>query len=251
MVEKQTEKDKKNEGGLIETISIVIQAVLLALVIRVVLFQPFSIPSESMQPTLEIGDYLIVSKYSYGYSKHSFPWSAGPFSGRIFKSMPQRGDVAVFKTPTDNRTDYIKRVMGLPGDKIQMINGAVYINGEAVEREELAPLQRTDAIGRVTNTGIKRYRETLENGTSYITYDVRPLSQGDNTPVFEVPEDHVFMIGDNRDRSNDSRLAVGFVPVENLVGKAQFIFFSIEDGGAWQFWRWPTQARFSRIFNDL
>jgi len=244
-------KEEKKEGGIFEIISVVIQAVLIALVIRVLLFQPFSIPSESMLPTLKVGDYLIVSKYSYGYSKHSLPWSLDVFSGRIFSSQPERGDIAVFKTPTDNRTDFIKRVIGLPGDKIQMISGELYINDEPVSREELEPISSFDAIGRETVNAIKRYKETLDTGASYITYDVRPLTQGDNTPVFEVPEDHIFMIGDNRDRSNDSRLGVGFVPIENLLGKAQFIFFSIEDGGAWQFWRWPTDARFDRIFNAL
>ncbi|WP_321340070.1 signal peptidase I [Breoghania sp.] len=246
--------DKHDQkGGIGETVKIVVQALLLALVLRTFLFQPFNIPSGSMKDTLLVGDYLFVSKFSYGYSRYSFPWGLGPFSGRIFATEPERGDVAVFKLPRDNSTDYIKRVIGLPGDEIQMIDGELYINGTAVKRERLDDYIETDPYGRTQRA--RRYRETLPNGVSYETLDLTPNASSDNTRVFKVPQGHYFMMGDNRDNSADSRVAgsgVGYVPFENFVGRAEVLFFSVENGEpAWMFWKWPWTVRWERIFNTL
>ena len=246
------ESMKETDSGLGDTIKVIIQALLLALVVRTLLFQPFSIPSGSMKSTLLVGDYLFVSKYSYGYSRYSIPFGLPLFSGRIMGSEPERGDVVVFKLPRDNSTDYIKRVIGLPGDKIQMIDGQLYINGSAVKRERVEDFIDTDSQGRKSR--VMRYRETLPNGVSYDTLDIRPNNYLDNTSVYEVPKGHYFMMGDNRDNSSDSRVlsSVGYVPYENLIGKAQVIFFSIEQGSApWQVWKWPSAARWDRWFTGL
>ena len=227
-------------------------ALLIALVIRTFLFQPFNIPTGSMIPTLLIGDYLFVSKFSYGYSQHSFPFSPGLFSGRILGSSPERGDIAVFKLPIDNRTDYIKRVIGLPGDEIQMRNSVLYINGTPVPRERIEDFVERDPYGNVRRH--PQYLETLSNGVSYTTLDLVPNGLGDNTGVYRVPAGHYFMMGDNRDNSSDSRVpsSVGYVPFENFVGKAQIIFFST-DGTApiWAFWRWFDATRWDRMFDGL
>jgi len=234
----------KKQGVISETLNVIVQALILALVVRTLLFQPFTIPSGSMLPNLLVGDYLFVSKFSYGYSRFSLPFSPNLFDGRIWAGSPERGDVVVFKYPPNPQLDYIKRVVGLPGDKIQMINGVLHINGEAVKRE---------AAGTWTpeNGGpaIPVFRETLPNGVSYDTLDVNPASEGDNTAVFEVPPGQYFFMGDNRDNSLDSRFDVGFVPAENLVGPAQIIFFSVKnDAHPLAFWRWPTDLRPSRLF---
>jgi signal peptidase I len=233
---------KRKEGGFAETVRVVIHALLIAFVIRTFLFQPFNIPSGSMRDTLLVGDYLFVSKYSYGYSHYSFPFSPPLFSGRIFGSPPQRGDVVVFRLPRDDSTDYIKRVIGLPGDKVQMKEGLLYINNVAVERKPLPGFKDDEGQG-------KRWRETLPNGVTYETRDATDNGMLDNTRVFEVPSGHYFMMGDNRDNSMDSRTSqVGYVPFENLVGKAQIIFFSVRDGdAAWQFWLWPWSVRWDRL----
>jgi signal peptidase I len=239
-------EQKRKEGGFAETIKVVVQALIIAFVIRTFLFQPFNIPSGSMRDTLLIGDYLFVSKYSYGFSHYSFPFSPSLFSGRIFGRGPQRGDVVVFRLPRDDSTDYIKRVIGLPGDKIQVREGLLYINGEAVKRERLADFRDDETVGG----DAKRWRETLPNGVSYETRDLRDNGELDNTRVYDVPAGHYFMMGDNRDNSQDSRVlsAVGYVPFENLVGKAQIIFFSVKDGDpAWQFWLWPWSVRWDRL----
>lgn len=223
-------------------------ALLIALVIRAILFQPFFIPSGSMIPTLLIGDYLFVAKYSYGYSKHSLPFSPPLFSGRIMGSDPTRGDIVVFKTPSDNRTDFIKRLIGLPGDQIQMQDGVLYINSKAVPRVRVEDRVVRDEYGNVRR--IPQYRETMPNGVSYITQDMNPNGAYDNTGVYIVPAGHYFMMGDNRDNSSDSRVAsgVGYVPAENLVGKAEIIFFSSNGTASfWQFWRWPWAVRWDRI----
>lgn len=240
------EKIEKKSGAFGETISVVVQALLLAVILRTLLFQPFSIPSGSMKDTLLVGDYLFVSKFSYGYSKYSLPFSPDLFDGRIWSSNPERGDIAVFKFPPNPNIDYIKRVVGLPGDKIQMIDSVLHINGVAVKRER-AGLFTDDETGQIVQT----YKETLPNGVTYSTLDVN-LSSTDNTRVFEVPEGHYFVMGDNRDNSSDSRLSVGFVPLENFVGKANVIFFSIRnEKHPLAIWEWPQNLRGSRIFSGL
>ena len=239
---------KRKEGGLAEGGRVVFHALIIALVIRTLLFQPFNIPSGSMKATLLIGDYLFVSKYSYGYSHYSLPLSPPLFAGRVFGSAPERGDVVVFRLPKDDSTDYIKRVIGLPGDRIQMKDGLLHINGVPVKRE------RVDDFIDDENGGaerVRRWRETLPNGVSYESLDLQDNGFLDNTQEYLVPEGHYFMMGDNRDNSTDSRVlsAVGYVPFENLVGKAQIIFFSIGDGEpAWHIWSWPWSVRWSRLF---
>jgi signal peptidase I len=242
----------KSESGIGETIRVVIHALLIALVIRTFLFQPFNIPSGSMKATLLVGDYLFVSKYSYGYSHYSIPLSPPLFSGRIFGSGPSRGDVVVFRLPKDDSTDYIKRVIGLPGDRIQVKEGLLYINEKPVARERLSDFVGEDPCGSDATARVKRWKETLPNGVSYETLDCVDNGFYDNTNVYTVPANHFFMMGDNRDNSTDSRVlsAVGYVPLENIVGRAQMIFFSIAEGEhAWEIWRWPTAVRWNRIFS--
>lgn len=239
-------KDKE-EGVVWETVSVVLQALLLALILRTFLFQPFNIPSGSMKPTLLVGDYIFVSKWSYGYSHHSLPFSPKIFSGRIWGSDPERGDVVVFKYPNDTSKDYIKRVIGLPGDKVQLKDSVVLINGQPVDR-----VQKGEFTDESTGVTVPIYMETQANGNSYQTIDIQPNNYADNTPVFEVPEGHYFFLGDNRDNSADSRFDVGMVPAENLVGKAQVMFLSLRDGSAaWQIWNWPTSMRWDRLFSGL
>ena len=239
----------KDQGAFRELVSVIVQALLLALIIRSFLFQPFSIPSGSMKPTLLVGDYVFVKKWSYGFSKHSFPFSPPIFEGRIWGSDPERGDVVVFKYPPDPSKDYIKRVIGLPGDKVQLRDSVVYVNGQPIERFRKGTFSGSYKGSQLT---VPTFAERLDNGLSYETLDVEPNSIGDNTPVFEVPEGHYFFMGDNRDNSADSRFDVGFVPADHLVGKASIIFLSIDNGaGAWQIWKWPTDMRWGRLFTGL
>jgi len=241
------DKSQKKSGGLGETISVIVQALLLALVIRTLFFQPFSIPSGSMRPTLLEGDYLFVTKWAYGYSKHSLPFSPPLFSGRIWAGEPERGDVVVFKFPPNPSIDYIKRVIGLPGDRIQMRSGQVFINGEPVKRERMEDINDPDVTE--VDRPVQVWRETLPNGVSYNTLDLSPNGIGDDTREFAVPQGHYFMMGDNRDNSSDSRFSVGFVPAENLIGRANIIFFSIAGGSSpLELWKWPTEMRASRLF---
>ena len=243
------DKSRKKSGGLGETVNVIVQALLLALVIRTFLFQPFSIPSGSMRPTLLEGDYLFVTKWAYGYSRHSLPFSPDLFEGRIWDASPERGDVAVFKYPPNPALDYIKRVIGLPGDRIQMREGQLYINGEPVGRQKTGQIDNPDITE--VNRPVDVYRETLPNGVSYDTLDVTPNGISDNTREFVVPAGHYFMMGDNRDNSADSRV-FGFVPEENLVGRANIIFFSISGGASpLEIWKWPSQIRPMRFFNMI
>ena len=227
----------------------VIYAGLIAIVIRTFLFQPFNIPSGSMENTLLVGDYLFVEKFSYGYSRYTFPFGAWPLGsmmqGRFMAREPQRGDVVVFKFPQDNATDFIKRVIGLPGDRVQMINDVLYLTGKPVPRERVA-----DYVGVLDGQEghWTQYRETLPEGKTYRVLDRDPDGALDTTEEFHVPAGHYFMMGDNRDNSDDSRAAVGYVPAENLEGKAEIRFFST-DGSAkvWEVWKWPFAIRYSRI----
>ena len=227
----------------------VLYAGLIAIMIRTFLFQPFNIPTGSMENTLLVGDYLFIEKFSYGYSRYTFPFGGWPFGNlirsRFLARPPQRGDVVVFKFPQDNSTDFIKRVIGLPGDRIQMINDFLYLNGIPVPRQRLA-----DFVGVLDGVDghWPQYRETLPGGKSYVILDKQSDGPLDNTGVFVVPANHYFMMGDNRDNSDDSRAEVGYVPAENLEGKALFRFFSIEvSTPLWEFWKWPFAIRYSRL----
>lgn len=244
-------EEKNTQGGFWETTKTVVYAVLIALFIRTVFAEPFSIPSGSMVPTLLVGDYLFVSKMSYGYSRHSLPLSMPLIKDRIFYTQPERGDVIVFKMPSDNKTDYIKRLIGLPGDKIQMKDGRLYINGTIVDRKSEGEYVLRDASGKALR--FEKYTETLPNGKQHPILEASDEGTYDNTEEFTVPEDHFFMMGDNRDNSLDSRsLKVGFVPKNNLVGRAKFLFFSHDDSAAWwQVWKWPMAVRWFRLFGGI
>ncbi len=240
-------------GGLAETFIIVIQALAIALLVRVFFYQPFNIPSGSMKSTLLVGDYLFVSKLSYGYSRYSFPWAPDLFKGRMFGAEPKRGDVVVFKLPRDNTTDYIKRVMGLPGDEIFVQGGVVFINGTEVPRVRDGVFETVDSSG--VPRRLAKYRETLPNGVSYTVLDGDPDGPFDNVGPYKVPEGHFFMMGDNRDNSTDSRAlwGVGYVPYQNLVGRAEIIFFSgaVDEADAFRWttpWFWGSDIRWGRFF---
>ncbi|MEQ8664391.1 MAG: signal peptidase I [Rhodospirillales bacterium] len=240
----------KNSGGTAEMLRTVFYAILIAIVVRTFAYEPFNIPSASMYPTLLEGDYLFVSKYSYGYSRYSLPFGLPLIEGRILFSEPARGDVAVFKLPTDNSTDYIKRIVGLPGDRIQVKEGILHINGSPVERIKVEDFVDETRFGAFVRT--PQFVETLPNGVEHRILEISDITDSDNTDVYTVPEGHYFGMGDNRDRSQDSRFihAVGFIPRENLVGRAEFIFFSV-NGDVWKFWKWPTSLRFSRFFSSI
>lgn len=229
-----------------DTIKTLVYAVLIAMVFRTVLIEPFSIPSGSMKPTLLEGDYLFVTKYSYGYSRFSMPFSPSLWHGRIFYSPPQRGDVVVFRQPTNDKTDFIKRIVGLPGDRIQVINGVLNINGEALKRVQ-GPA-RIDGMVRHDE-----YVETLLGGKRHLIWERSDNEPSDNTRVYIVPPDHFFAMGDNRDNSQDSRFPdVGPVPAENLIGRAEFVFFSHDSSASWwQVWKWPGAIRWGRIFKSI
>jgi signal peptidase I len=240
-------KPRRQSNAWVENIKTIIYAGLIAVGVRTVLFEPFNIPSGSMIPTLLVGDYLFVAKYSYGYSMYSLPFAPALFSGRIFGSLPKRGDVAVFKYPRDTSVDYIKRIVGLPGDRIQVKQGQLYINGELCPRQPEGEYLSDDNGIKFMS---KLYQETLPNGVKHEILKQRDDDPVNNTQEYVVPPGHVFAMGDNRDNSQDSRFmnAVGFVPVENLVGRAEILFFSIDaEYPWWQFWEWPFEIRWSRL----
>jgi len=260
-------RTKSSSGGIVETMKTIVYAVLIAVGVRTVAFEPFNIPSGSMVPTLLVGDYLFVSKYSYGYSRHSLPFSLPLIPGRIFFHEPRRGDVAVFKTPEDNSTDYIKRIIGLPGDRISVRGGILRVNGEPVQRKPVHDFAmkagdvrpHTSALNvNAPAYAVKEYIETLPGGREHRIIE----EHGDNWALdnwpperageeYTVPEGQYFLMGDNRDNSQDSRV-IGPVPAVNLVGRAEFIFFSV-DGSAqiWEFWKWPFAIRYDRLFQAI
>ena len=234
--------------NLNETFKTIVYAVLIALVIRTFTFQPFNIPSGSMIPSLLVGDYLFASKFAYGFSEYSFPIDLPVFNnGRLFGKEPSRGDVVIFKLPKDNSTDYIKRVIGLPGDDIQVTHGQLYINHKAVERRQMADFTDDSGVHR-------RFLETLPNGVKHEILQDGDDGQLDNTQVYHVPPLKYFCMGDNRTNSLDSRVLsdVGFVPYVNIEAKAGLIFFSLEETAHfWEFWKWPHALRASRIFHQV
>ena len=235
-----------------ENIKTLFYALLIAIIIRSFLFQPFYIPSSSMEPNLLVGDRLFVSKYSYGYSKHSFPFSPKIFENRIFKKRPKSGDVIVFKTPYDNRTDYIKRLIGMPGDKIQIINSNLYINDIKVQKKRIKNLFEISCGGILID--VEFYEETLQNGKQYISV-YRKNGSMQNTDLFVVPKDHYFFMGDNRDCSKDSRFlsSVGYVNDINLVGKARILFFSNDKskGSFFNIFKWKHSIRYDRFLKKI
>ncbi|MBW7910387.1 MAG: signal peptidase I [Alphaproteobacteria bacterium] len=258
-------EDKKEKDDFFELVKAMVLAAAIALVIRAFLFEPFNIPSASMYPALRIGDYLFVEKYSYGYSRYSFPFGVASFKGRMGEGRPERGDIAVFRQPKKPDIDYIKRIVGLPGDTLQVIEGRLYINSILVPREFIGTESVTDQDG----TRIyQKYVETLPNGIKHNIYEVSDTDQYDDTPVYTVPEGYYFAMGDNRDMSMDSRdqMQVGFVPEDNLVGRAGFLFFSTEGIGdkcvkegalaamksvLCQVVERPKAVRYSRIFSRV
>lgn len=241
-------------GGIMETVKTIVYAVAIALFVRTFAYEPFNIPSGSMKPTLLVGDYLFVSKFSYGYSKHSLPFSLPLFNGRVWASLPERGDVAVFKLPSDNRTDYIKRIVGLPGDRMQVIDGVLHINDVPVELTSAGDFIDEQYFDRrMGEQKVAMFKETLPNGREHFVLDMTKSGRLDNTGVFQVPEGHLFAMGDNRDNSQDSRARnVGFVPIENLVGRADFLLFSVNGAASWyEVWNWPWAIRYDRLFQTI
>ena len=259
---------KKPETG--SALKTILYAVLIALIVRTFLYEPFNIPSDSMYPGLHKGDYLFVSKFSYGYSNYSFPFSPPMIDGRILKGEPERGDVAVFRQPTNTKIDFIKRVIGLPGDKVQIKDGRLFLNGAVVRRE--GPLSRPDLAsggerkaydaltGRECTSlsglpiAARLYREVLPSGRHHLIYECSDReASSDNTGVYTVPEGHYFVMGDNRDNSSDSRFAtVGMVPLGNFIGRARFMFFSVNgSANLWEVWNWPGAIRWGRLFKGI
>jgi signal peptidase I len=241
---------ERKTGGVKETLRTLVYALAIALVVRTFAFEPFNIPSGSMKPTLLVGDYLFVSKFAYGYSRYSLPLSLPLFSGRILEQLPERGDVVVFKLPADNKTDYIKRVIGLPGDRVQVREGLLYINGVAAQIEPIGRFM--EEIGG-SQVDAPLLRETLPDGPSHEIIDLTQNGAHDNTRVYEVPPGHVFVMGDNRDNSLDSRVDhVGYIPLENLIGRAELLFFSVNgEARLWEIWKWPLAIRYDRLLRPI
>ncbi len=241
-----------NKKFFIENTKTLFYALIIAVIIRSFLIQPFYIPSSSMEPNLLVGDRIFVTKYTYGYSKHSFPFSPPIFKGRIISNNPKRGDVVVFKTPADNRTDYIKRLVGLPGDVIKFQDANLYLNNSEIIKSKISKKNRT-FCGR-KEIDVTFFEEILPNGKKYNTVYLKNFTL-QNTDTFKVPENHYFFLGDNRDCSKDSRFlsSVGYVHQDNLVGKARFIFFSSDRsiGSIFSFWKWNKSLRFDRFFTKI
>jgi len=237
---------------IFENLKTLFYALIIAIFIRSILIQPFYIPSSSMEPNLLVGDRLFVTKFSYGYSKHSFPFSPPIFNGRLLSDTPKRGDVVVFKTPADNRTDYIKRLIGLPGDTIQFINGDLFLNSKKIQKKII---NKNDSLycGN-SKISVSTYKEKLPNEVSYEASYRNDISFK-NSDIFTVPENHFFFLGDNRDCSKDSRFLseVGYVHKDNLVGKAQIMFFSSDPsvGSIFKIWNWQNIIRFDRFFKKI
>ena len=241
---------KRKPEGKFEFIKTIVIAGALALGFRSLLFEPFNIPSGSMIPTLLVGDYLFVSKYSYGYSRYSFPFGMAPFDGRVFETSPERGDVAVFRQAQNESVAFIKRIVGLPGDRIQVTDGSLHINDVAVNRVRKGFATASDGYNVIR---FAVYQETLPNGKSYLIQERSDDDVLDNTNVFLVPEGHYFMMGDNRDNSRDSRTtSVGMVPAENLIGRAERLFFSHNSSAhLWEIWKWPFAIRYGRLGDGI
>ena len=244
-------EEKRFLNTFTDNLKTVILAIFIALIIRSLWLEPFRIPSGSMYPTLRVGDYLFVTKYTYGYSRYSFPFGLPIFNGRVWYESPERGDVVVFKFPKDTHTDFIKRIIGLPGDKVQVKNGRLYINNEQIERSEVGRYIIDEYVSMPEF--YIQYTETLPNGVEHQILEISDNEpRVDDTDEFIVPEDSFFVMGDNRDRSDDSRIRVGFVPKENLVGKAKFIFFSHDDKGTfYKPWTWFRAVRWNRFFTRI
>ena len=240
----------KNKNSFFNNLQSIIIAIFIALIIRSFIAEPFNIPSGSMKPNLLVGDFIFVSKWSYGYSKHSLPFSIPIIKNKILSKIPNRGDVVVFKTPFDNKTDYIKRIIGLPGDKIKIYNGQIIINDKLILRKKINNFIDVEKNGKTKS--IRRYQEYFFDLEIEIL-DLMDNGIADNTHIYKVPKDHFFVMGDNRDNSQDSRFMnkVGFIPINNLVGKAQFIFFSLENSRFYQIWKWPKAIRYKRLFSQI
>jgi signal peptidase I len=243
---------RARHGVVLDLFELVVVALAVALAVRSFVFQPFDIPSKSMEATLQVGDYVFTEKFAYGYSRFSLPFGSSlPSFGRVFAHAPNRGDVAVFALPSDPKVDFIKRVIGLPGDHIQLIGGVIYINDLPVPQERVEAFSETGQDGEPHR--VAQYRETLPNGKSYLVLYRSADWPEDTTGVYTVPPGHYFMLGDNRDDSDDSRGIVGYVPFENLIGKAQFTILSVDEQKPawWKFWTWPGAFRAGRFFAPI
>ncbi len=252
-LERLLPRTMRSDEGIIGTVRTIVYAVIIALAVRTLAYEPFNIPSGSMKPTLLVGDYLFVSKFSYGYSDYSlgFGTDLDLFQGRVFDAEPERGDVVVFRQPTNTSVDFIKRLVGLPGDRIQMVDGVLHVNDVAVRLEEEAAFEDSSCS---SFRQVPSYAETLPGGVRHSVLNLTDTNRLDNTPEYVVPDGHYFMMGDNRDSSNDSRVmnVVGFVPKENLIGRAEFLFFSTNGCGSLiNPLTWPSSIRWGRLFQSI